>query len=405
MRRATVTLLVAGALIATGCSDSERVFHNAAAAPRHSAAAEPLRAPVNHLEVADYTDSLSGEPGGMATDKSGAVVEVDDRTVIAFNTTGEQQWSSPVPGAALGWPLLSDQLVVVPTLSAHGLGETDGHSGADDSGGCVALDRATGARRWSYEEAGKSGVSVASAGSRVFCLFMNGVIAAVDRDTGKLLWRVLVDPRVPAEPVAVAERSALSIDAASGTMALTVRWAGHWMLIVRNLSTGAGFGGFDLGVKSPPSSPVYVAPGQVAVGANDRVCRYDLPHSRSVCGVVKVPDGFDPASVPVVADGSFVVVGRAGGVVAIDIKTWKKTWAREWPDAVLDARPVISDGVVLFADWTRAPWALRMSDGSQVKTPEPDGFVLSTAADPAGGFAVAIRADIDGRVERWVPKQ
>ena len=65
---------------------------------------------------------------------------------------------------------------------------------------------------------------------------------------------------------------------------------------------------------------------------------------------MQVPDGFDPASVPVVADGTFVVVGRAGAVIAIDVRTWKKTWARCWPDAVLDTRPVISDGVVLFAD-------------------------------------------------------
>ena len=31
--------------------------------------------------------------------------------------------------------------------------------------------------------------------------------------------------------------------------------------------------------------------------------------------------------------------------------------------------------------------------------------MISTATDPAGGFAVAIRADIDGRVERWVPER
>ena len=399
MRRASVGALVAGALIAAGCSGGGGVVRKAAAATEHADGR------VTNLAVADYSDSLPGEPGGMVADKHGAVVEVDDRTVVAFDRVGVQLWSSPVPGAALGWPVLSDQLVVVPTLTADGLGESDGHSGADDSGGCVALDRTTGARRWSYEEAGRSGVSVASAGARVFCVFGDGIIAAVDRETGALLWRVLVDTRVPAAPVTVSERSTVVVDAASGTLSFTARWAAHWMLIVRDLATGNGHGGFDLGVKDPPSSPIYVAPGQVAVGANDRVCRYDLRRSRSVCGVVKVPDGFDPASVPVVAGGTFVVVGRAGAVIAIDVRTWKKTWAREWPDAVLDTRPVISDGVVLFADWTRTPWALRMSDGSKIAVPDPKGFVISTATDPAGGFAVAIRADIDGRVERWVPER
>ena len=191
--------------------------------------------------VADYSDSLPGEPGGMVADKHGAVVEVDDRTVVAFDRAGEQLWSSPVPGAALGWPVLSDQLVVVPTLTADGLGESDGHSGADDSGGCVALDRTTGARRWSYEEAG----SERRLGRERGC---SGVLRVRRRDrsprstasTGALLWRVLVDTRVPAAPVAVSERSAVVVDAASGTLSFTARWAAHWMLIVRDLATGTG---------------------------------------------------------------------------------------------------------------------------------------------------------------------
>src|SRR4029077_3305332 len=94
-------------------------------------------------------------------------------------------------------------------------------------------------------------------------------------------------------------------------------------------------------------------------------------------------DGFDPASVPVVANGTFLVVGRAGGVVAIDIKTWAVIWARVWPSVVLDTRPVISGGVVLFADWARTPWALRMSDGSKIEVPDAEGFVVSAANDPA----------------------
>jgi outer membrane protein assembly factor BamB len=416
VRRAAVAIgvVLAIGLIAAGCSGGAGVTRKAGAATERPAAPDTERAaagrsegPVTQLAVADYSDSLSGEPGGMATDRGGAIVEVDDNTVVAFDRTAAEQWTSSVPGAALGWPLLGNGLVVVPTLSAAHLGESSGHSfsGADDSGGCVALDRATGTRRWSYEEEGRSGVSVATDGSRVFCVFGDGVIAAVDRDSGALLWRVTVDKRVPSAPVTVSERSMAIVDPASRTLSFTARWGGHWMLITRDLAAGTGEGGMDLGVKGPPSSPVLLAPGEVGLGVDARMCRIDLRRRRLGCAHVTVSDGFDPASVPVVADGVLVIASRTGDVLAIEIKPWKLIWSERLPGAILDARPVISDGVVLFADFARNPWAFRMADGSKVAVPTPEGFVIATATDPVGGFAVAVRADIDQRVERWVPRR
>ena len=78
---------------------------------------------------------------------------VDNDSVAALTVKGVQLWSTPVPGAGLGWLSLGDGIVVVPTLRDDG-----------GPGGCVALDRATGAPRWSYEEPASEGVAVSTRG-------------------------------------------------------------------------------------------------------------------------------------------------------------------------------------------------------------------------------------------------
>jgi outer membrane protein assembly factor BamB len=150
---------------------------------------------------------------------------------------------------------------------------------------------------------------------------------------------------------------------------------------------------------------VLVAPGVVAFGGTNMMCVFTMRTLDNDCYAMQAPDGFDPASIPVVSGGVMVIGGSDGSVTAIDVARHKILWGKVLPTPVLDARLVISEGVVLLADWTRVPWAFRIADGSTVKVPVPEGFVIATATDPAGGFAVAIRADVDGRVERWLPQR
>lgn len=397
MTRRGAAAVLALALIGAGCSGGSGVTRKAVAA-----VAQHRKGPVRRLAVA-RSSWLPGEPGGIAADDRGAVVEVDDKTVVAFDAQGRKRWSSPVPGAALSWPWLGHGLVVVPTLSAGDLGKDA--SGPDDSGGCVAIDRATGARRWSYEEEGQSGVAVASVGARVFCVFGQGVIAAVDIETGALVWRALLDTHVPPAPISVSERTAIAIDPITRTLMFTARIGTRWYLAIYDLASGADRGVFDLYEAVPSSAPVSIGPGLVAVGSGmGQVCTFDIRRGVvSACVDVPAPDGFDPASIPAVADGVLVIAGREGSVTAIDIATWRVRWS-ELSTPILDSRLSVVGDVVLFADWTRVPHALRTADGTEIGLTDAEGFVISTAAGPAGGFAVAVRGDPDGRIQRWLPE-
>jgi hypothetical protein len=78
-------------------------------------------------------------------------------------------------------------------------------------------------------------------------------------------------------------------------------------------------------------------------------------------------------------------------------------WTKTFEKSIMDSRVAIVGDVVLGTDWLRAPWALRMTDGSELHVPTVEGFVSATAVDPSGGFAVAVRGDLDGRIQRWLP--
>ena len=390
--------VLALAMISAGCS------HGGSGVARRPSASHGRRVdgPVQRLVVARST-WLHGEPGGVAVDEAGVVAEIDERVVVALDTHGFQQWSEPVAGAAMGWPLLVGGLVVVPTTNAIESGAGD--TGPDNSGGCVALDRATGARRWSYEEGTGSGVAVASGGGSVFCLLDRGVMAALDPGTGDVRWRALPFASEPRGVVSVSERTAIAVDITTGTVSFTGRLGQTWVLVVRDLATGADRGVFGLGKTSPSSAPASVGPGLIAFGAESaRVCTFDIAAKR-VVGCVEVPaaNGFDPAAIPVVAGGLLVIAARGGEVTAVDLGRRRVRWSTTMPEAILDSRPSISSGVVLFADWTRAPWALRLADGSEIGLRSAEGFVIATSPDQGGGFALAIRGEPNGRVERWVP--
>jgi outer membrane protein assembly factor BamB len=355
--------------------------------------------PAQSLGVAEST-RVSGQPGGVAIDAAGSVVELDEKTVVAYDTEGLERWSLPVPGAALGWPWIGHGLVVIPTLSAADLGES---SGAGDSGGCVAIDRVTGERRWSYAEQGRGGVAVGGMGALVFCAFGDGVIAALDVDSGSVVWRAVLAPKF-ASRISVSERTAIAVDRMTGTVMVTARVVNNWWLALFDVSTGADRGVLDMDHGGSSSAPASISPGRVAIGMADpgEVCVLDIPSRRvEKCVDVPAPDGFDPASIPAVANGVLVIAAADGSVTALDIATWRVRWTSKIQRSIFDSRVAIAGDAVLGADWTRAPWALRVTDGSEIALAGVEGFVTATAADPAGGFRVAVRGDLRGRIERW----
>ena len=144
----------------------------------------------------------------------------------------------------------------------------------------------------------------------------------------------------------------------------------------------------------------------VGVSRSREVCALDLRRMRvGACAAAPVPDGFDPASIPLVAGGLIVIVGpgrlRDRGRHRRDARCAGRCGSAT---PILDARPVVGGGVVMFDDWTRVPWAVRLADGSAVEVPKVDRVgSISTVADADGGFEVAKRDMHGGWIERWVP--
>jgi outer membrane protein assembly factor BamB len=387
---------VALVLLLAACSGGEG--HSRSTVREHAPGGQAIRISATSARrlAVSWSSELQGSPGAIASDRDGAVVSIDNDAVVALDAHGDEQWSTPVPGAGLGWPSLAGGLVIVPIFPD-----------SPGAGGCAALDRESGEPMWAYEEPQSQGVAVTSMGNNAICAMGNGVVAAVDRVTGKRRWRVSIADRdaVPSG-VSIAQRAALAVDAATGSVAFTVNVGSSSAVVLLDLATGANRGVFDLTRYGQGSAPVSTGPGLLAVALSrpGMVCVIDIRKNHfGSCVAVAARDGFDPASIPLAVDGLVVVAARDGVISAVDLSASKLRWAMRVPNPILSARLVTVGGVVMFSDWTRVPWALHLADGSAVELPQAEGWAIASVADTDGGFELAMRNMDGGWIERWVP--
>ncbi len=112
------------------------------------------------------------------------VVAGEDGLAIALDaSTGQESWRSDVGAESLAVPAIKDDIVVVQTVDnrVHGLAAYDG------------------SERWTVEQPTpaltvRGSSSPAIAGTSVIVGFDNGRLAAVDLDTGDVLWEQLLSP-------------------------------------------------------------------------------------------------------------------------------------------------------------------------------------------------------------------
>ena len=223
---------------------------------------------------------------------------IDDDTVVALDDAGRERWSAPVPGAGLGWPVLGGGVVVVPTLRDDG-----------GPGGCVALDRATGARVVGVRGARRRKVSRSRAPATASCArFGNGVVVAVDRTTGAASWRDVfergraalgrLDLRAHCARGRRRDRHRSRSPRASERAGTSRRSGSRHGRGARRLRLQHGRARERTGRRLRP-------------GCWPSACRDRARCARSTCGAgaserasaAPVPDGFDPASIPLVAGG------------------------------------------------------------------------------------------------------
>jgi outer membrane protein assembly factor BamB len=341
-----------------------------------------------------WTLSPDDPPGAAAADAHGAVITFEHGHVVALDRSGTEVWHARLGDAGLNWPIIDRDLVVVPTDGAGSIAD----------GRCVGFDRATGDRRWDVAPGGGPVAATAAGGDVAVCATESGTLLAVDRGTGRTRWRVDLAAAVH-RPVGVSPRSALAVDPAADRVRIAARVERGWSILCLRLSTGTDATcSWDLGPTEPPSAIVGDHRGSAVVGAT--VVGADgapvpgvwLVESATNRVRARIPtfDAFDPASIPLVADGIAVVVDRSGGVTAVRVGDGALRWRGDLGGPVLDAAPSVAGGIVSVIDMLGGIHRFRLADGRPVGTAADRGGAVAVVSDPAGMLRITLRRGLGG---------
>jgi outer membrane protein assembly factor BamB len=317
-------------------------------------------------------------------------------SVFALNAqTGKVKWKYAT-GGMYGTPVLADGAIYV----------------APESDEVIALDAATGAKRWTYTRPDGSRSTgfdgyVAVAGSTVFVACDAGSVYALNTADGKLLWQF--KPLAPADhiyaPPAVAnglvyDSSAGSSNAFYALDATTgaVRW---------KASAPGGFDGRPLAT----ADAVYVGANDhnlYALDAKTGVVRWrfltnDIAWSRPANGngvvyvgsrdqnvyALNTADGkllwkvqtmgtaptppIPTGAAPTLVGDTLYVGAQGGAVYALKAADGAQIWRHDLGAAV-DNAPTVTDGAVFVTTQPGAVYALRASDGALGWTYTVDGY-------------------------------
>lgn len=383
--RVALTALAALAALAACGSPvrPERPVPLPAAEPA-GAAAGPGAPPPGPAPRVAWRARFDRAPSALAADRHGAVVFVGEREVVALDPRGRVRWRTAVAGLGYEAPALATGLVLV--AANTGIAE-------DATGEVVALDRATGARRWSVRS-GWAG-PVALGPGLAYSTTVAGVVTASDRETGVPVWRRRL-------PGLVAPGGALAVDARARVVA-TVWLArdGRFGLDALDAATGTRRYRVDLGAGPPPTA-VAAARGLLVVGDGS------APAVRAVDAATGAPRwstpspaGFDPVTVPAVRRGLVALADAAGNLAAYDLAGGVRRWSRPLGLPVPGAHPVLAGGRVALATW-EGDVVLASAATGRLAAVRPAGLAVRLAA---GGrrLLVALRLADPPRVEAWVP--
>ena len=337
---------------------------------------------------------LERAPGSAAADADGVVVTMGNEGVVAFDRAGGEVWSTRVEGVGLDWPVIADDVVVLPTTRVAGDG---------DRAACVALDRSTGAERWQVEVGAGPVASVGAGGDTVVCASARGHLAAVGRD-GALRWTQDVEAYLGEGPISVSPRGSVAVAPESGRVGIVLEVAGRWKFSCWDLTTGADAGcSLDLGPGAPPSAAAADGSGRFVLGlgagrdgAGPSLAVID-PGAGLMREIAATAAPFDPSSIPLVTGETAVVVDRLGGVTAVDLAAMELRWRAQLRQPVLDARPVrVAPGVVRVVDWTGQVHEFDLADGRRTAAVDDAGGAIGVVADPAGALVVTMRRGLGG---------
>ncbi len=152
---------------------------------------------------AEWTARAAGFPRVLASDAEGTVSAGAEGGVVALDRRGELQWATVVPGA----PVANPPVIVVGVVAIP------------EEHGVVALDRVSGAARWSLSVDRARLAAGDGAGGVVLVTGDDGAAILLDAATGAERWRAAVPAPAPEEgPHAwIVDDTAVLAWSASGT--------------------------------------------------------------------------------------------------------------------------------------------------------------------------------------------
>ncbi len=254
--------------------------------------------------------------------------------------------------ALYGTPAVGDGAVFVPTW--HGT--------------LYALDKETGAVRWSYEADGELVGAATFSEDTVYFGSSDGKVYALDAESGHLRWRpfeaddsVWSGPAVAGEVVYVTslDRRVYALDAATG--------AELW-----SLETGAGIA----------ASPVVdEARGLVYVGGFDGRLRAIDVETREEKWLVGADNWFWSSAV--VGGGTVYAGSLDRRVYAADAGTGELRWPMPFSTmAAIKSAPVIANGVLVVVDRDGNVYAIDLETGGEATAGGPLALESEVLADP-----------------------
>ena len=269
---------------------------------------------------------------------------------------GQTSWVFDTDGAVVAAPVIEGETLFV----------------AGGDGVLYALNRFTGEVRWKVDLNEELTTAPTLAEGRVFVMSSAQSVVAVDAQSGKRLWKFHRDPpggftiRGDARPVVsnntvftgFADGSVVALDPASGV----ARWS-------RPVSGIGDYLDVDWIEAPPDDENIYVASAKVGIVALDAISgetvwTYALPGANHV-----------------LVEGTRIIAGGRGALVALGRETGKPIWTLNLGKDRYPTQPVITNGMVLAAA-DRGP--LLMVD---LMTGEARG-----AFNPGSGFSMQVLA-------------
>ena len=347
MRRTLVPALVALLLVSGACGGGRHAKH-------------PAARPATPAGFTWHT--TAGANAGMPVADAGGVASVlNHEEVVLLDQRGSRRWEV-TPGVRLydTAPLLERDQVVV----------------ASDRG-LVALERATGAMRWTAD-LGDTGATPARAGGLLVTTTWSQRMAAVDATTGAIVWALdlpgqLYDQPAVSDGIALAtwddgvHAALVAVDASSGAL----RWSAPL--------AGGGV--------SPPTvggDAVFAVAGDAMAYAID--VRTGAPRWHT-----EMPGPGSPEVAPVVLQGGRVAFAdRDGDLEVAHIADGTAAWAVRGIGAAFRGGPVALglDTVALPVDDGRVVVA---RGGKVADILDPSGLVPGVATSGDGRLVVATR--------------